>query len=265
LVANHDEGLVVQVEEYGKHQGCILFHNPTLEAKKLYVFEIYGSALFRSSKQETLVPPDASDVREETCEHVYDSEAAERLATGLYRFHQFGNFEYRFTLRERLYDPGQVVTIRQDDPALDTNVLISEVSWTDARDAYRYKARGVSVFADVESVTVSYRSAKSGKGERGEKGEDAYHVQVISDQGTTFRMGQGFSTTLEARVFQGGVDVTEAYLDGDFRWYRTSSDTHADDIWNSAHYSTGGRVLTITQDDVAGRSNFFCDLLIKRS
>lgn len=265
LVSLSDEGIVVEIAEYGKHSSRVLFHNPTLDAKKLFVFEVYGRALFRASKCETIVPAEAVNPKEESSEHVYTSEAAERLATGLYRFHRFGNFSYRFSLREKLYAPGDVVTIDQDEPVLDTMVLITEVSWTDGYEAYHYKSQGVSVFADVQSVTFAYQTAKSGKGEKGDKGEDSYQVQVVSDQGTTFRMGQGFSTALVSKIFKGGQEITNLFNDSDFRWYRTSTDSHGDELWNSAHYSTGGKVLTITQDDVAGRSNFFCDLLTKRS
>ena len=99
----------------------------------------------------------------------------------------------------------------------------------------------------------------------GSAGEDAYQTQVISNSGTVFRMGQGFSTTLEVKVWQGGEEITDLFSDEDFRWYRTSNNTYQDELWNSAHYSTGGKVITITQEDVVGRSNFFCDLLTKRS
>lgn len=99
----------------------------------------------------------------------------------------------------------------------------------------------------------------------GPAGEDAYQTQIISHNGTTFRMSQPFETVLEVRVWQGGEDITSLFGEMDFRWRRTSSDPHGDDVWNSAHYSTGGKMLTITKDDVAGKTNFFCDLLTKRS
>jgi hypothetical protein len=100
---------------------------------------------------------------------------------------------------------------------------------------------------------------------QGPKGEDAYQTQVISHGGTVFRMGENFSTTMEVKVWQGGEEITDLFSDEDFRWRRTSNDSYQDGLWNSAHYSTGGKVITITQDDVVGRSNFFCDLLTKRS
>jgi hypothetical protein len=99
----------------------------------------------------------------------------------------------------------------------------------------------------------------------GKDGEDAYLIQVLSADGLTFRMGQQFSTTLTARVWKGGKEVTELYLSQDFRWSRKSNDVISDAVWNSAHYSTGGKTLTITQDDAVGKSTFNCELLILRS
>ncbi|MBN2859830.1 MAG: hypothetical protein JXK93_06175, partial [Sphaerochaetaceae bacterium] len=96
-------------------------------------------------------------------------------------------------------------------------------------------------------------------------GEAAYQTEVISQNGTVFRMGDGFVTVLEVRVWQGGEEITEEFTDADFRWRRKSEDSYADSVWNSAHYSTGGKTITITQDDAIGRCAFFCDLLSKRS
>lgn len=99
----------------------------------------------------------------------------------------------------------------------------------------------------------------------GKDGEDVYQVQVISDKGTVFRMGQPFSTTFTVRVWKGGEEITHLFSDEDFRWTRTSNDHHSDELWNSAHYSTGGKSLIVTNADTVGKSNFFCELLTKRS
>ena len=99
------------------------------------------------------------------------------------------------------------------------------------------------------------------RGETGSPGENAYQTQVISHGGTVFRMGENFSTTMEVRVWKGGEEVTSQFTDSDFRWRRTSNDPYQDSLWNSAHYSTGGKTITITQDDAVGKSNFFCDVI----
>jgi hypothetical protein len=99
----------------------------------------------------------------------------------------------------------------------------------------------------------------------GPKGEDAYQVQIISLNGTVFRMDGTLSTTLEVRVWQGGEEITDLFTDADFRWRRTSNEPYQDTLWNSAHYASGGKSITITQEDVIGRCSFFCDLLRERS
>lgn len=114
-------------------------------------------------------------------------------------------------------------------------------------------------------ISLMKDGARGIQGDPGPQGEGAYQTQVISEQGTVFRMGENFSTSMSVHVWQDGVEITDFFTDADFRWRRTSKDEHADAVWNSAHFSTGGKTLTITQEDAVGRSNFFCDLLKKRS
>ena len=123
---------------------------------------------------------------------------------------------------------------------------------------FRYQYSDTMYYSKSGFITLSKEVA-------GPPGEDAYQVQVVSERGLTFRMGEPFSTTMHARVWRGGLEITDLFEDSDFRWYRTSNDAYADSVWNSAHYSSGGKSLTITQEDVVGRSNFFCELLRERS
>jgi hypothetical protein len=146
---------------------------------------------------------------------------------------------------------------------LSVAVLITARTYTDESPVYHYQAVGISAFdlgapARLEVLT---RGKNDSRGAEGPAGEDAYLLQVISEGGTTFRTTTPFATTMRARVFKGGLEVTDEFSDADFRWSRTSPDAHSDAIWNSAHYSVGGKTLSITQDDVAGRTNFFCTLL----
>lgn len=139
------------------------------------------------------------------------------------------------------------------------------VSYDDLVNGY---AAFMCRFESYYSETMYYSKSGSitlSKEVPGPPGEDAYQLQIISHNGTVFRTTDIFSTVMEARVWQGGEEITASFLDEDFRWRRVSEDTSADELWNAAHYSTGGRTLTITQDDVVGRSNFFCDLLRERS
>ena len=76
----------------------------------------------------------------------------------------------------------------------------------------------------------------------GPQGEPAVQLQILSTNGDIFRPALT-DTTLEAHIFQSGQDITDQYLPSRFRWSRTSGDTQSDAVWNSAHYSTGGRVF----------------------
>lgn len=90
-------------------------------------------------------------------------------------------------------------------------------------------------------------------------GEPSYTVYVESKNGTTFRNGI-VSTTLVARVYRGGEEITHLIPDGNFLWRRTSKDTESDEIWNSAnHY---GRELEITEEDVWYKAVFDCEVEI---
>jgi hypothetical protein len=90
-------------------------------------------------------------------------------------------------------------------------------------------------------------------------GEPSYTVYVESKNGTIFRNGI-VSTTLVARVYRGGEEITALIPEGNFVWRRTSKDTASDEIWNSAnHY---GKELEITEEDVWYKAVFDCEVEI---
>lgn len=90
-------------------------------------------------------------------------------------------------------------------------------------------------------------------------GEPSYTVYVESKNGTTFRNGI-VSTTLVARVYRGGEEITQLIPEGNFLWRRTSRDVASDEIWNSAnHY---GKELEITEEDVWYKAVFDCEVEI---
>ncbi|MEA5031491.1 MAG: hypothetical protein VB025_05045 [Sphaerochaeta sp.] len=194
---------------------------------------------------------------------VHDRTLAQAHANLLGQFHRHGNSQYTFFSAVDLMC-GTLVRINDDAfSGLDVAVLVGARTFTDENAVYHYQAVGISAF-DLGApayLEVLGKGKNDTVGPAGAPGEDAYQLQVISEGGTTFRTTEAFATTMRARVFKGGIEVTDSFTDADFRWSRTSSDAHADEIWNSAHYSVGGKTLSITQDDVAGRTNFFCTLL----
>jgi hypothetical protein len=199
----------------------------------------------------------------EELEFVHERSLAQAHANLLGQYHRHSNCRYTF-FSERDIPPGSVVRLVDNAfSGLDVAVMVTARTFTDESPVRQYQAVGISAFdleADAHLETIAGGSGDT-VGAPGPPGEDAYQVQVVSEGGTTFRMGQPFSTTMVARVFKGGIEVTDSFADADFRWSRSSLDAHADEIWNSAHYSTGSKSLVVTQQDAVGRSNFFCTLL----
>jgi hypothetical protein len=194
---------------------------------------------------------------------VHERTLAQAHANLLGQYHRHAGSQYTFYAALDLPCGTPVRLIDDAFSGLNVSVLITARTFTDESALYAYQAVGISAFdlAAPAHLQVLTRGKNDSRGAEGPPGEDAYLLQVISEGGTTFRTTSAFSTTMRARVFKGGIEVTDNFTDADFRWSRTSGDTHADAIWNSAHYSVGGKTLSITQDDVAGRTNFFCTLL----
>jgi hypothetical protein len=101
---------------------------------------------------------------------------------------------------------------------------------------------------------------KGDKGDTGEAGADAISVQIYSPNGNVFRTGTA-TGTLYAYVFRGDEDITDTIDENKFTWSRSSSSTitsgeGSDASWNSSAKAIGHKTLTITPDDVVGRTTF---------
>lgn len=89
-------------------------------------------------------------------------------------------------------------------------------------------------------------------------GGDGYSLYVESDAGTVFR-NRMTETTLRARLYKAGAEVTEQVADERFRWTRASEDAEGDALWNAAEHR--GRTLRITGADVSRKAVFNCEVL----
>ncbi len=91
-----------------------------------------------------------------------------------------------------------------------------------------------------------------------------YSMVIESSLGTAFRVGEGRTTTLTARVFRNGTEITSEVPATWFRWRRTSMIPQPypndDATWNSVYQGGGYKTLSISVDAVFGRATFFCDL-----
>lgn len=114
-----------------------------------------------------------------------------------------------------------------------------------------YLAGGHETLVDEETVPVVDEAAD-------------YDVQIESTNGTVFRVGQGRSTLLIARVFRNGTEITDEIPDSKFKWVRVSLDPqpppHDDATWNAA-YSSGYKQVLVTVDDVNSKATFHCQIL----
>ena len=85
----------------------------------------------------------------------------------------------------------------------------------------------------------------------------AVNVVVHSSQGNTFKNGL-ISTILSASVFRAGENITHLIHESEFRWFRTSSDTYADEYWNNPPRI--GKSIEVTADDITHRATFDCEV-----
>lgn len=89
-------------------------------------------------------------------------------------------------------------------------------------------------------------------------------LTIESTNGTIFRVGQNSFTTLKARLFKNGAEVTDVTPDSWFRWRRTSlvpqQPPNDDATWNNL-YQSGYKQVTIGVDSVYAKATFFCDVI----
>lgn len=91
----------------------------------------------------------------------------------------------------------------------------------------------------------------------------AYSIVIESTAGTAFRRGEATSTTLNARVFSNGIEVTNDLPASRFRWRRVSANDRPypndDATWNTV-YATGYRSLSVDFNGLFARATFFCEI-----
>ena len=91
-------------------------------------------------------------------------------------------------------------------------------------------------------------------------GEDAYSVQILTDNGNSFINGD-VATTLTAYIYKGSEEITQTIPDNLFCWKRTSDNADGDTVWNELHNGIG-RCLIISNEDIYRRAMFTCEVTI---
>jgi len=86
-------------------------------------------------------------------------------------------------------------------------------------------------------------------------------VVIESTNGDKFKPGQSTSTTLKARLFRNGIEVTDEVPESNFRWIKKSffDDPVGDSLWNSNHQG-GYREVEVTTDLVNCRATYTVEI-----
>lgn len=84
-----------------------------------------------------------------------------------------------------------------------------------------------------------------------------YRVEISTDAGEVLS-DYVKKTTLRARVYRGGKEVTNDIAASRFHWKRTSADATADALWDSAH--AGVKQFQLTNADVFFSATYTCEI-----
>lgn len=139
-------------------------------------------------------------------------------------------------------------------------------AWVQGRE-YGYYDRvsdaGALWLCTIEEGTTTIE--RPGAGADWEKqvaeGESPIQVTILSSQGNIFRYNV-INTTLTAKVYRGGEDITDSLSQDSFRWVRISDNSEEDAVWNAAHANFGSNILNVSGSDVTGRATFNCNVTI---
>lgn len=87
---------------------------------------------------------------------------------------------------------------------------------------------------------------------------------IESTNGDVFKPGENTTTTLIARCFRNGIEITDTLPDSAFRWTRVSrfpqQPPNDDDTWNFNHAS-GYRTVEVTTDSIYARATYKVEIL----
>lgn len=145
------------------------------------------------------------------------------------------------------------------NPSINYVVVGAHSGVADATDASAivYTITGVDYNGTTFSITAQQSFSKS------KAGVSPYSVIIESSNGDEFRVGQGKTTLLIARVFQDNAEITDVLQASQFKWRRVSvidaDPPNNDAAWNIL-YITGFKTITVDVDTVSSKATFFCDI-----
>lgn len=238
-------------------------HVTRLDATATAVYE-KSTEVIRTA--DTVEDGESDNMVSEDLSFIYDRTVAQAHANRLCQYHRHCSTKYRFKTRSEI-QPGAIIHLKEDVfSGIDTHVMVTESTHVAESSVWSYGAVGIARFSLDDEVTVQRTKDSlapvSGNGRDGRDGEDSITVCILSTNGLIFRRSDpSFTTKLMAKVFQGGVDITDTIVGNRFRWTRTSSDPESDRVWNNAHYALSGSTLAIGKADTNGPCSFYAEYI----
>lgn len=166
----------------------------------------------------------------------------------------FKNSEGKTTLSAIVYNGTQVIT-----PDVTVRWYKDDV-WVKTGYSLTIEAKNINAKAVYKAIVID----TNGK-ERATQDvtvfnvDETMDVQIISKNGLLFKNGI-IQTTLQAIVYRGKDNITDALDANQFRWTKTLSDGTSDDDWNNRN-AGGKKSIVVTANDIYRRATFNCEIV----
>ena len=252
------------IEEAGGPYIKIQAHNNGSLDSYITRMDVYADIVYEKDTNvvkagESALAQSSENTLTEDLKWIHNVASATELANRIVEYNRYASSQYTFYSKTNI-ETGTIVQVFDNVfSGLHVAVLITSRVFTDQNDVIEYHGVGISPFDLRRKTTVQVISSGKGelKGPKGDDGENTISIQIFSTNGDTFRNGQ-CNTTLKVFVWQGDEDITVQIDDSKFTWERISTDPASDLSWNSSSKAIGKKTVSLTPEDVSGRTVFAC-------
>lgn len=89
---------------------------------------------------------------------------------------------------------------------------------------------------------------------------DTYQIELTTNNGSSFIEGQDKTTTITARIFKNGIDITSSIDSSDIVWYKQDQDGNNDEAWEEIN-KNATTTVTVSSTDFNEVSTISCAML----
>nr|WP_319775950.1 hypothetical protein [uncultured Sphaerochaeta sp.] len=173
---------VTEIRQLLPKKARLLFYNSAIISKYIRGFNMIGDVLYRKKISTYTSPETAKNPEEYESEFLFDSEAADQLASHMFLMHNYGDMTYTWTQKTNI-NILDLVTVKIPGTSVATKALVKSVTKTFPTAGHMFckvTAIGVSIFNLLPSKKVAWMN---GSGTKGEKGETLIHQYAVGDDG----------------------------------------------------------------------------------